>query len=154
MKFEKFFKSAGTHGQIVKKSDKETWLLCGGVGMKIPNGVNNLGVSVEPTEVLLSIINSVPDDDVLTLERAVILDPAGKASDIIRVFETDMGDQVSIYNAEYGLLEKKDYLTYLEIEVDGENENGDFMVEKFKFMVIRDHSGDAIGYISDCGKAI
>lgn len=155
MKFEKFFKSAGTHGQIVKKSNNEMWLLCGGVGMKIPNGVNNLGVSVEPTEVLISIINSVPDDDVLTLERAVILDPAGKASDIIRVFETDMGDRVSIYNADYGLLDKKDYLTYLEIEEDIKDESGKYSkTETFKFMVVRDHSGDAIGYIADCGKTI
>lgn len=31
MKFEKFFKSAGTHGLIVKENEVDSWLLCGGV---------------------------------------------------------------------------------------------------------------------------
>lgn len=33
MKFEKFFKSAGTHGLIVKANAVDSWLLCGGVGI-------------------------------------------------------------------------------------------------------------------------
>ena len=58
MKFEKFFKAVGTHGLIVKKSEVETWLVCAGVGMKIPEGVNNLGISQKPEEMFNAIINS------------------------------------------------------------------------------------------------
>lgn len=141
MKFEKFFKSAGTHGQIVKKSESESWLLCGGVGMLIPTGVNNLGVSVKPEPVFTAIVNSEPDDDFLTLKEAILNDPDGKANDIIRVFETDYGDRVGIWNKEYGLLEKRDRITYLEIEDDDTGITS-------KIMVVRDHSGDAIGFIT------
>jgi hypothetical protein len=141
MKFEKFFKSVGTHGLIVKKSDVESWLLCGGVGMKIPVGVNNLGVSVDPEPLFMAIVKSEPDDDYLRLVEAVIHDPEGKANDIIRVFETDIGDRVGIWNKEYGLLEKKDRLTYLEIEDD---ETG----ITSKILVVRDYDGDVIGFIT------
>lgn len=141
MKFEKFFKSAGTHGLIVKKNDVESWLLCGGVGMAIPVGVNNLGVSVNPEPLFRAIVNSEPDDDYLHLVEAILRDPEGKANDIIRVFETDIGDRVGIWNKEYGLLEKKDRLTYLEIEDD---ESG----ITSKILVVRDFDGDVIGFIT------
>lgn len=143
MKFEKFFKSAGTHGAIVKKSDSESWLVCGGVGMVIPNGVNNLGVSIEPGEVFTAIVNSDPDNDFLRLTEAILPEADGKAKDIIRVFETDLGDRVGISNADFGLLEKHDRLTFLEIEddIDGETVTR-------KFMVVRNHQNDAVGYIT------
>lgn len=141
MKFEKFFKSVGTHGMIVKKSSVESWLLCDGVGMRIPEGVNNLGVSVDPTPVFNIIVNSVPDDDYLSLEKAILTEADGKANDIIRIFETDVGERVGIWNKQYGLLEKKDRLTYLEIEDD---ETG----ITSKIMVVRDHTNDAIGFIT------
>lgn len=144
MKFEKFFKSAGTHGLIVKKSETESWLLCGGVGMRIPIGVNNLGVSSNPEDLFKAIVNSNSEDDLLYLKEAVLHDPEGKANDIIRIFETDLGDRVGIYNSAYGLLEKKDRLTYLEIEA--EDQNG--KTKTFKYMVVRDHSNTAIGYIA------
>lgn len=141
MKFEKFFKSVGTHGLIVKKTEVESWLLCDGVGMLIPTGLNNLGVSVDPEPLFRAIVNSEPDDDYLRLVEAVIQDPEGKANDIIRIFETDIGDRVGIWNKEYGLLEKKDRLTYLEVEDD---ETG----ITSKIMVVRDHGGDVIGFIT------
>lgn len=141
MKFEKFFKSVGTHGLIVKKSEVESWLLCGGVGMKIPVGVNNLGVSVDPEPLFMAIVKSEPDDDYLHLVEAIIHDPEGKANDIIRVFETDIGDRVGIWNKEYGLLEKKDRLTYLEIEDDEAGITS-------KILVVRDYDGDVIGFIT------
>ena len=146
MKFEKFFKSVGTHGLIVKKSEVESWLLCGGVGMLIPVGVNNLGVSVEPEPLFTAIVNSEPEDDFLSLVEAVIHDPEGKANDIIRIFETDLGDRVGIWNKDYGLLEKKDRLTYLEIEADDPNREGETVVSKI--MVVRDHKNDVIGFIT------
>lgn len=143
MKFEKFFKSVGTHGLIVKKSDVESWLLCGGVGMRIPVGVNNLGVSVDPEPLFKAIVNSEPDDDYLRLVDAILDNPEGKANDIIRIFETDVGDKVGIWNKEYGLLEKKDRLTYLEVEDDkGINS---------KIVVVRDYDGDAVGFITGVG---
>lgn len=146
MKFEKFFKSVGTHGLIVKKSESESWLLCGGVGMLIPAGVNNLGVSVDPEPLFRAIVNSEPDDDFLHLEEALLRDPEGKANDIIRIFETDIGDRVGIWNKEYGLLEKKDRLTYLEVEADDPNHEGETIV--VKILVVRDYSDDVIGFIT------
>ena len=147
MKFEKFFKSAGTHGLIVKKSEVESWLLCDGVGMRIPVGVNNLGVSVDPEPLFKAIVNSEPEDDYLQLVEAIIQDPEGKANDIIRVFETDIGDRVGIWNKDYSLLEKKDRLTYLEIEDDKTGITT-------KIMVVRDHNNDAIGFITGTNNII
>lgn len=144
MKFEKFFKSAGTHGLIVKKSEAESWLLCGGVGMRIPIGVNNLGLSSDPEDLFKAIVNSNSEDDLLVLKEAVLHDPEGKANDIIRIFETDLGDRVGIYNGAYGLLEKKDRLTYLEIEA--EDQDGE--TKTFKYMVVRDSANTAIGFIA------
>lgn len=144
MKFEKFFKSVGTHGLIVKKSEAVSWLLCGGVGMRIPVGVNNLGVSVDPEPLFNAIVNSEPDDDYLDLVKAILDDPEGKANDIIRIFETDVGDKVGIWNKEYGLLEKKDRLTYLEIEDDKTGITS-------KIIVVRDYDGDVIGFITGVG---
>lgn len=144
MKFEKFFKSVGTHGLIVKKSDVESWLLYAGVGMRIPVGVNILGVSVDPEPLFTAIINSEPEDDYLRLVEAILDDPEGKANDIIRVFETDLGDRVGILNKDYGLLEKKDRLTYLEIEDDKTNITS-------KILVVRDYDGDVIGFITGVG---
>ena len=146
MKFEKFFKSAGTHGQIVRKSEVESWLVCDGVGMKIPSGVNNLGVSADPTPLFTAIVNSHSEDDYLELKEAILRDPEGKANDIIRVFETDLGDRVGIYNANYGLIERKDRLTYLEVE-DELKDRPDTPILR-KFIIVRDHKDEAIGFIA------
>ena len=146
MKFEKFFKLAGTHGLIVKKSEVETWLVCGGVGMKIPDGVNNLGVNEDPDEIFKAIISSYSEDDLLVLKEAILKDPEGKANDIIRVFETDLGDRIGIYNSSYGLLEKKDRLSYLEIEEDDPANEGETKISKF--IVVRDYNNKVIGFIA------
>ena len=141
MKFEKFFKSVGTHGLIVKKSDVESWLLCSGVAMRIPVGVNNLGVSVDPEPLFKAIVNSEPDDDYLHLEEAILREADGKANDIIRVFETDIGDRVGIWNKDYGLLEKKDRLTYLEVDDEDTGITS-------KVVVVRDYDDNVIGFIT------
>lgn len=140
MKFEKFFKKVGTHGVIVKRNDRESWLVCGLVGMRIPEGVNNLGVSENPDELFTAIMNSDSADDVLALKRAILNDAEGKANDIIRVFETDLGDEVGIYNDSFGLIEKKDVLTYLEIEDEDSGID-------HKVIVVSNIQGDIIGYI-------
>lgn len=150
MKFEKFFKSAGTHGLIVKKSEVETWLVCGGIGMKIPEGVNNLGVNKDPDEIFKAIVNSYSEDDLLVLKEAILKDPEGKANDIIRVFETDLGDRIGIYNGSYGLIEKKDRLTYLEIEEDDPDNEDETKISKF--IVVRDYNNEVIGFIAGSNK--
>lgn len=144
MKFEKFFKSVGTHGLIVRENESESWLVCAGVVMRIPLGVNNLGVSVDPDPIFKAIVKSEPDDDYLRLVEAILDDPEGKANDIIRVFETDIGDRVGIWNKDYGLLEKKDRLTYLEIEDDETSITS-------KIVVVRDYDGLVVGYITGVG---
>lgn len=144
MKFEKFFKSAGTHGLIVKANAVDSWLLCGGVGMLIPVGVNNLGVSVDPEPLFKAIVNSEPDDDYLTLAKAILEEADGKANDIIRIFETDVGDRVGICNKDYGLLEKKDRLTYLEVEDDKTGITS-------KIVVVRERDGEVVGFITGVG---
>ena len=141
MKFEKFFKSVGTHGLIVKANAVDSWLLCGGVGMRIPVGVNNLGVSVDPEPLFNAIVKSEPDDDYLTLAKAILEEADGKANDIIRIFETDVGDRVGICNKDYGLLEKKDRLTYLEVEDDKTGITS-------KIVVVRERDGEVIGFIT------
>lgn len=152
MKFEKFFKTAGTHGRIIKKNDVENWLLCGGVGMKIPAGVNNLGLSDKPEEMFKAIVNSDPESDGLALKEAILEDPEGKANDIIRVFENVIFDRIGIYNADYGLLEKKDLISYLEIEVGEDNATEDYPEGTYRFIVVSDHEKNVIGFISGIDK--
>lgn len=143
MKFEKFFKSAGTRGLIVKNGS-ETWLVCAGVGMKIPEGINNLGIATDPDAMFKTVVSVTPDEDYLELKKALIEDPEGKANDIIRVFETDLGDTIGISNANYGYLEKSDVLTYLEVEDD----DPDTETEIAKYIIVSNHKAEVIGFIN------
>lgn len=139
MKFDKFFKMAGTHGQVVKTVNNR-WLICGGVGMKIPAGVNTFGAEADPDDMFNAILSADIEDDLLSLVRAEI--PAdGKATDIVRVFSTSFNDEVGISNAQYGLLEKHDRLVYLEIEDDNAIDH--------KYILITDMKGEEIlGFIA------
>lgn len=147
MKFEKFLKSCGTHGEVIERNESEKWLVCGGVGMIIPNGVDNLLGKKWPEE-YASIVDAIANaelDDPLTLKEAVLLDPTGKANDIYRIFETDLGDTVGITNSYYGLLEKKDLLGYGEIEVEAtENDPA----RTIKYVLVYDQNGDIQGFIT------
>lgn len=151
MKFEKFLKSTGTHGQVIEINEGEKWLVCQGVGMVIPNGVDNLlGITHNSdfADVLKMLVNTELDDPV-TLKEAVLLDPTGNAKSIYRKFETILGDTVAIINADYGLLEKSDFLGYGEIE--GENvETGES--ETIKYLLVYDYNGSLIGYITGSTK--
>ncbi len=140
MKFDKFFKMAGTHGQVVVTAADNRWLLFDGVGMKIPNGVNTFGAVVESDDMFEAILTADIEDDILDLVRAEL--PAdGKPSDIDRVFATNLEDEVAISNAKYGLLEKSDRLVYLEIE-DAEGIT-------HKYVLITDIRGEEIlGFIA------
>lgn len=143
MKFEKFLKSVGTHGEVIEVNEFEKWLVCEGVGMKIPKGVDNiLGVNKNSDYAdLAHIVSNVELDDPLTLKRAVLLEPTGKANDIYRVFEAQFGDTVAICNADYGLLEKSDQLGYGELETED--------ATLIKYVLVYDKSGqNIVGYIT------
>lgn len=146
MKFEKFLKSCGTHGQIVKRDNDDKWLVCSGVGMLIPRGVVNLlgaGEVSEKTREILEAIVTADTDEKIQLKEAYL--PAdGKASDIIRIF-SDGYNRVRIHNADFGLLEKSDYdLAYLEIQ----DVDDDFNEIVTRYLLVVDRKGEVIGFIT------
>lgn len=143
MKFEKFLKGCGTHGQILERDNGDKWLVCGTVGMKVPAGVVNLlgsGEVGEKTAKILEAIVKADTDDKVFLTRAII-EKDGKANDIIRVFGDMLDIEVGIYNADFGLLEKSDY-NLAEVEIETE----DFRTD-CKFLLILDPSDEIIGFI-------
>ena len=142
MKFVKFLKSCGAFGRVYERRNGDKWLICEGVGMKIPTGVMSLlgvgEVSEKAGEVIEAIIGSDIDDKVILSRASISAD--GKASDIVRVFSTQLADEVGISNANFGLLEKSDMnLAYLEIE---DEESVD------RFLLILDHSDEVVGFIT------
>lgn len=143
MKFEKFLKGCGTHGQIVTRSNGDKWLVCGGVGMKVPAGVVNLLGSGEVSEKVKTLVEGLikaDTDDRVVLSRAII-EKDGKAKDIIRVFGDDLNIEIGIYNSAFGLLEKCDEnLAEVEIEDDSDF-NGS------KFLLVLNYDEDLIGFI-------
>lgn len=145
MKFEKFLKSVGTHGQIYTRDNGERWLICGGVGMIIPHGVNNLLGSGEVSNKVKTIVEALitaDTDDKVELKRATI--PAdGKASDIVRVFSDGYDLEIRISNANFGLLEKAD-INLAEVEIEGDDE----LIDD-KFLLILDHNDEVIGFIKE-----
>ncbi len=141
MKFEKFLKGCGTHGQILERANGDKWLVCGGVGMKVPAGVVNLlgsGEVGEKTKKILEAIVKADTDDKVYLTRATI-EKDGKASDIIRVFGDGLDIEVGIYNADFGLLEKAD-IWLAEVEIEDEN------IEA-KYLLVLDGEDQVIGFI-------
>lgn len=144
MQFEKFLKSCGTHGQIVKTNSGDKWLVCGGVGMIVPKGVINLLGTGEASEATREIVQGIvyaDTDDKVTLTEAYL--PAdGRPSDIVRVFGNPKDDiYIGIHNADYGLLEKSDQnLAFLEVEDDDLNTS--------KFLLVLDHLNEVIGFIA------
>lgn len=145
MKFEKFLKRCGFHGQIVKRVNGDKWLVCAGVGMKVPTGVVNLlgagEVSEETREIVEAIVTADTDDRVQLTEAYLPAD--GKASDIVRIFGDDLYDEtVLIRNADFGLLERSDVLlAYLRIEDDEDPEkNADVLL-------VLDPTEEVVGFI-------
>lgn len=141
MKFEKFVKRVGVHGKIVRNGD-DAWLLCNGVGMLVPDGVKPFGDVNEPNDLIKAILKADIEDDELSLFRASLPYADSKPAEIIRVFKTDLEDEIGINNENFGLIEKNDRLVYLEIETSEDN------VEKF--ILVTDRVGDKIiGFISE-----
>lgn len=146
MKFEKFLKQVGTHGTVIERNESEKWLVCGGVGMVIPRGVDNL-LGTPTINEYASIVNALANaeyDDPVKLVKAVLLDATGNAKAIYRVFETDLGDTVGIINADYGLLEKSDLLGYGELETEDE--------KTVKYILVYDYNGSILGFITGSDK--
>lgn len=156
MKFEKFLKQVGTHGEVIER-DAEKWLVCGGVGMVIPRGVQNI-LGISKNSDYGSIVDVIADaelDDVLTLKEAVLLDPAGNAGAIYRIFESELGEKVAILNADYGLLEKKDLLGYGEIEVPTKYDEDGVIIEEemtIKYVLVYGQTGEIQGFITGSQK--
>lgn len=145
MKFEKFLKGCGTHGQILKRENGDKWLVCGGVGMKVPNGVINLlgsGEVGEKTKQIIEAIVKADTDDRVILTRAEI-EKDGKPNDIIRVFGDHLDIEIGISNANFGLLEKSDIkLAHLELEDDNGNVDN--------YLLVLDYDEVVIGFIRQC----
>jgi hypothetical protein len=146
MKFEKFLKQTGTHGTVIERNESEKWLVCGGVGMVIPRGVDNLlGTPINSEYAsIVDVLANAEYDDPVKLVKAILLDPTGSAKAIYRVFETDLGDTVAIINADYGLLEKSDLLGYGEIEIEDE--------KIVKYILVYDYNGSILGFITGSDK--
>ena len=152
MKFEKFLKSVGTNGEVIERNEAEKWLVCGGVGMVIPRGVDNL-LGKKWDQDYASIVDVIANaelDDRLELKEAILLDPAGNAKSIYRVFESEFGERVAIMNADYGLLEKKDLLGYGEIELSKTDEDEEIQI--VKYVLVYDHTGNIQGFITGSDK--
>lgn len=154
MKFEKFLKSVDTHGEVIACTESEKWLVCGGVGMVIPRGVDNLLGTGSRGEYasIVDVISTADFDDPVTLTRAVLNRADGKASDIYRVFTTASGlDEIGITNADFGLLEKKDLLSYFEIEIDCDEEGNPLPEDKvktIKYILVFNHAEEIVGFIT------
>ena len=144
MKFEKFLKGCGTYGQMLTRENGDKWLVCGGVGMKVPAGVVNLLGSGEVGEKVKNIVEALikaDTDDKVTLTRATV-SKDGKASDIVRIFGDGLDIEVGIYNASFGLLEKRDE-NLAEVEIEGENDNDPVR----KYLLVLDNADEVIGFI-------
>lgn len=144
MKFEKFLKGCGAYGQILDRDNGDRWLICAGVGMKIPVGVTSLLGSGEVSEKVKNLVEGLIKADTydkVHLTRATV-SADGKASDIVRVFGDDLYIEVGIRNADFGLLEKAD-VNIAEVEIE---ESGDILHDG-KYLVILDRDDEVIGYI-------
>ena len=141
MKFEKFVKRVGVHGKIVRNGD-DAWLICNGVGMLVPDGVKPFGDVNEPNDLIKAILKADIEDDELSLFRASLPYADSKPAEIVRVFKTDLEDEIGISNENFGLIEKDDRLVYLEIETSEDSAE--------KFILVTDRVGDKIiGFISE-----
>lgn len=142
MKFEKFLKGCGTYGQILERANGDKWLVCGGVGMKVPAGVVNLLGTGEVNDKVKNIVEALikaDTDDKVKLTRATV-EKDGKASDIVRIFGDGLDIEVGIYNSSFGLLEKKDE-NLAEVEIEGDNDSVS------KYLLVLDHADEVIGFI-------
>lgn len=157
MKFEKFLKSVGTHGEVISRNESEKWLVCGGVGMVIPVGVDNLLGTGGKSDFasIVDVIAKTDFDDPVFLDRAVLFEADGKANDIYRVFTNDLGDEIGIINADYGLLEKRDLLSFFSIDIDCDEDGNSLPedeIKTIKYILVFNQKKEIVGFITGSQK--
>ena len=146
MKFEKFLKETGTHGQIYERENGDKWLICGGVGCKVPMGVVNIlgvGVITDKTKQIMESVIHADTDAKVELRRAMINDPAGKSSDIVRVFGNGIDIEIGITNGDFGLIEKKD-INLAHAMIDDPEDD----LKEIPFLLILDQTDEVVGFIA------
>lgn len=112
MKFKKFMKDLGVNGKIFTNGD-DRWLVSPSVAMLIPKEVSVVlaDIQVEAPDWFKEAVTKEYEANICQLTKAVMLDAEGKANSIIRVFETDDGENsIGIQNPFFALLEKDDIL--------------------------------------------
>lgn len=148
MKFEKFLKGYGTHGQIVNRENGDKWLICGAVGMKVPAGVVNLlGAGVATDDTKKRVEEIVTSLEWINAELTLAYLPKdGKASDIIRIYSTGVSE-TGIRDADYKLLEAEDTnLAVLDFaDIEGTEFNG-------RYLLVLDNEDEVIGFIRSINK--
>jgi hypothetical protein len=101
---------------------------------------------------IVDVISTAEYDDPVTLSREVMPRADGKASDIYRIFTTDGGiDEIGITNADFGLLEKRDILSYFEIVIDCDEEGNpvpEDKVKTIKYILVFNHAEEIVGFIT------
>lgn len=144
MKFEKFLKSVGTHGHIYKRDNGDRWLICDGVGMMIPLGVDNLLGSGAVSHEIQSTVEGLHSSSIEGLAELVsaFIPADGKARDIIRIFGDRFGDKIGICNAHYGLLDKSDNKLYI-VEITNDD------LDDEKYLLIYNENDELIGFIKE-----
>lgn len=138
MKFKKFCERVTPYGQIVKLDNCDEWLIGGCVGMKIPTGVVNIlggGAASEEVKTLVYDLTHADMDKRVYLTDAVLLEPDGKAADIIRCFGA-----AKITNKDYGLLEKGDTKLSVTVAVDDE-------LNEHEYLLVLDCDNAVCGFI-------
>lgn len=111
MKFEKFLKSVGTHGVIFTDADKDKWLFCSNVMMKLPSNVTVLSTTeCKAPAFVQKVIDDFYDENCHSAEltKAILPYPDSKAKDIQRIFEDAAKNQFAACNNDFGLIETSD----------------------------------------------
>ena len=146
MKFEKFFKSAGIYGQVISRGYKK-WLVCGGVGMVVPDGLcENLskGVDSGKAKMIVDALCETFDQEPVMLSRAYLAKD-GKPSEVLRIFRDEAGNEVAITNKDFGLLERSDIALYwVDIEDDTDEDKDP---QTLRFLIVQDSDDNVIGFI-------
>lgn len=146
MKFEKFFKSAGIYGKVISRGYKK-WLVCGGVGMVVPDGLcENLskGVDSGKAKMIVDALCETFDQEPVVLSRAYLAKD-GRPSEVLRIFRDDGGNEVAISNKDFGLLERSDIALYwVDIEDDTDEDKDP---QTLRFLIVQDSDDNVIGFI-------
>lgn len=130
MKLGKFLKRVGGDGLVLQTKDGGRWMYDDTVIMCLPNYLSATGRVVTAPEWLEKLISDTKAcnscTEVVLRKTDISHDADAKAKDIVKVFGNLFKDvsedltEVFIHNADFGLIEKKDY-TYSVQSVDAED---------------------------------